>query len=251
MAATPYDTIGGGYARARVADPRLAAAIHDVLGDARRVVNVGAGTGNYEPTDRTVVAVEPSALMIAQRSTGAAPVVQAVAERLPFADDAFDAALAVSTAHHWTDRARGMAELARVAPLRVVVHWEPADANFHWMVEDYFPEFGELPSIRDGGTSAEVAAELGGRVEVVPFPVPIDFAEGSGGSFWGRPEALLDPSVRASISMFALLDPAIVDRGVDQLAADLDSGRWDDRHGHLRSLDRLDVGYRIVVSNER
>jgi SAM-dependent methyltransferase len=251
MAATPYDAIGENYACARVADPRLAAAIHDALGDARRVVNVGAGTGNYEPTDRPVVAVEPSAVMIAQRSATAAPVVQAVAERLPFADDTFDAALAVSTAHHWVDRALGMAEMARVAPRRVVVHWEPADATFHWMVADYFPEFVELPSIREGGTSAEVAAELGGQVEVVPFPVPIDFAEGSGGSFWGRPEAMLDPTVRASISMFALLDQAVVDRGVGELAADLASGRWDERHGHLRSLDALDVGYRIVVSTDR
>lgn len=251
MSATPYDAIGANYARARLADRRLAAAIHGALGDAQCVLNVGAGTGNYEPTDRPVVAVEPSAVMIAQRSGAAAPVVQAVAEHLPFADRSFDAALAVSTAHHWADRARGMAEMARVAPLRVVVHWEPADATFHWMVEDYFPEFADLPSIRDGGTSADVATELGGVVDIVPFPVPIDFAEGSGGSFWGRPEELLDPTVRASISMFALLDPDVVDRGVSQLADDLASGRWDERRGHLRSLEHLDVGYRIVVSAER
>ncbi len=248
---TRYDTIGAGYAGARAADPRLAAAIHEALADARCVVNVGAGTGNYEPADREVTAVEPSAVMIGQRPVGAAPVVRAGAERLPFAQDTFDAAMAVSTVHHWTDRGRGLAELSRVAPLRVVVHWEPADATLHWMVDDYFPELVELESIRGGGTSADVAAELGGRVEVIPFPVPIDFAEGSGGSFWGRPEALLDPAVRAGISMFAMMDPAVVDRGVAELSADLASGAWDDRHGHLRSLDALDVGYRLVVSHAR
>lgn len=240
-ATTPYDTIGGTYAASRVADPRLAAVIHDVLGAAQRVVNVGAGTGNYEPTDRTVIAAEPSAVMIRQRPTGAAPVVQARAERLPFADNSFDAALAISTVHHWSDRARGLAELSRVAPRRIVVHWEPADATLHWIVEDYFPELADVESARDGGTSDDVASELGGRIEVLPFPVPIDFAEGSGGSFWGRPESLLDPAVRAGISMFAVLDPAVVDRGVNRLAADLKSGRWDERHGHLRSLDALDV----------
>ena len=245
---TPYDTIGSNYAYARTPDRRLAAVIHDVLGSSRRVVNVGAGTGNYEPTDREVIAVEPSVVMIGQRPAGAAPVVQAPAEHLPFVDDAFDAALAISTVHHWTGRARGLAEMARVAPRRVVVHWEPADATLHWMVDDYFPELADVGSVRDGGTSEEVASELGGQIEVRPFPVPIDFTEGSGGSFWGRPEALLDPMVRAGISMFALLDASVVDRGVTQLAADLDSGRWDERHGHLRSLESLDVGYRVIVS---
>lgn len=247
-ATTPYDSIGATYAATRVADPRLAAVIHDVLGDARRVVNVGAGTGNYEPIDRDVVAVEPSAVMIGQRPVDAAPAVMAPSEHLPFADGAFDAALAISTVHHWDDRARGLAEMARVAPRRVVVHWEPADTTLHWIVEDYFPELAELESVRDGGTSEDVASELGGKVEVRAFPVPIDFTEGSGGAFWGRPEALLDPMVRSGISMFALLEPDVVDRGVERLAADLASGRWDDRHGHLRSLDALDVGYRLVVS---
>ena len=246
--ATPYDAIGQGYATSRTADPRLAAVIHEALGDAQRIVNVGAGTGNYEPTDCDLIAVEPSSVMIRQRPAVASPAVQAMAEHLPFADSTFDAALAISTVHHWVDRARGLAELARVAPRRVVVHWEPADATLHWIVDDYFPELAEIESIRGGGTSAEVASELGGRIDVRPFPVPIDFAEGSGGSFWGRPEALLDPTVRSAISMFALLDPDVVRRGVAKLAADLDSGRWDDRHGHLRSLATLDVGYRIIVS---
>lgn len=247
---TPYDAIGRTYASSRVADPRLAAVIHDVLGDARSVVNVGAGTGNYEPTDRTVVAVEPSAVMIDQRATGTAPVVRATAEVLPFADRSFDVAMAVSTVHHWVDRARGLAEMARVAPRRMVVHWEPADATLHWIVEDYFPELAALESIRGGGTTDDVATELGGRIEVRPFPVPIDFTEGSGGTFWGRPEALLDPGIRAGISMFALLGPEIVDRGVASLSADLADGTWDRRHGHLRSLDALDVGYRIVLSTD-
>jgi len=249
-ATTPYDTIGSTYATTRAADPRLATAIQDVLGNARRVVNVGAGTGNYEPTDREVIAVEPSAVMISQRRATAAPAVLAPAERLPFADGTFDAALAISTVHHWIDRPRGLAEMARVAPLRVVVHWEPADTTLHWIVEDYFPELAAIESVRDGGTSDDVATDLGGIVEVLPFPVPIDFAEGSGGAFWGRPEALLDPKVRSGISMFALLDPEIVERGVSQLAADLSAGRWDDRHGHLRTLDALDVGYRIIVSTD-
>ncbi|MFV0259382.1 MAG: class I SAM-dependent methyltransferase [Acidimicrobiales bacterium] len=249
-ATTRYDTIGATYATARAADPRLATAIHGVLGEARRVVNVGAGTGNYEPTDREVIAVEPSPVMISQRRAGAAPAVRAPAERLPFADDTFDAALAISTVHHWTDRPRGLAEMARVAPRRLVVHWEPADTTLHWIVEDYFPELAAVESVRDGGTSDDVATDLGGDVEVHPFPVPIDFADGAGGAFWGRPEALLDPEVRSGISMFALLDPEIVERRVTQLAADLPTGRWDDRHGHLRTLDTLDVGLRVIVSTD-
>lgn len=216
---------------------------------ARRVVNIGASTGNYEPTDRYVVAVEPSSVMIEQRPGDAAPVVLAGAERLPFADDAFEAALAVSAVHHWTDRARGLAEMARIARRRVVVHWEPADATLQWIVDGYFPELAALESVSDCGTAEDIASELGGQVEVRPFPVPIDFTEGSGGSFWGRPEALLDPQVRAGISMFALLDPDVVDLGVARLAADLASGRRDDRHGHLRSLAALDVGYRVITSN--
>lgn len=247
-ATTVYDSIGTTYAATRVADPRLAAVIREILGDAQRVVNVGAGTGNYEPTDRYIVAVEPSAVMIGQRPSDAAPAVLAPAEHLPFPDDAFDGALAISTVHHWNDRARGLAEMSRVAPRRVVVHWEPADTTLHWIVADYFPELADLESVRKGGTTDDVASELGGNVEVRAFPVPIDFTEGSGGAFWGRPEALLDQTIRSGISMFALLNPDVVNRGVAQLAADLTSGRWDTRHGHLRSLDTLDVGYRLVVS---
>jgi len=239
-----YDSIGKGYTAVRREDPRIAARIRAALGDARTVVNVGAGTGAYEPPDLEVVAVEPSEVMIAQRPEGAAPVVRAHAEELPFVDNSFDAAMAVLSDHHWSDHERGLAELRRVARRVVLFTWEPAMARETWVVSDYFPCFEEL--IPPGYRLAITVERLGGaRLE--PVPIPHDCLDGFFHAYWRRPRAYLDPRVRAGISAFALMDRACVERGLARLAADLDSGEWERRHADLLELDELDGGYRLVI----
>lgn len=242
-----YDTIGRGYTGQRRADPRLAAAIRAALGDARSVVNVGAGSGSYEPAELSVLAVEPSREMIRQRAAGAAPAVQAVAERLPLADGSVDAALAVLTLHHWADRAAGLAELARVARRRVViVTWDPARRGDFWLTRDYLPAVVELDAAIFP-TLAELEGALGG-LRVAPLPIPHDCADGFLGAFWRRPDAYLDPAVRSAMSTFARLEPATLAAGLARLADDLATGRWDARLGHLRAQHDADLGYRLVVS---
>jgi len=239
-----YDTIGGGYARYRRPDPRLAEAIGRAMGPAAPVVNVGAGTGSYEPADRRVVAVEPSLAMIRQRPPGSAPVVQASATHLPFRDAAFAAALAVLTIHHWPDRVQGLAELARVARDRVVIlTWDPASTGF-WLVEDYFPQVVEIdrpvfPSLAD-------FRRVLGPIEIQPIPIPHDCIDGFLGAYWRRPHAYLDAGARAAISAFSKI--AEVDAGLARLRRDLADGTWERRHGHLARRSELDLGYRLIVA---
>jgi SAM-dependent methyltransferase len=248
MAQAPaYDTIGRGYATRRRADPRIAARIMEALGDAERVVNVGAGAGSYEPTDRFVIAVEPSEVMIRQRAAHAAPVLRGVAERLPLADGGFDAALAVLTVHHWTDVAAGLAELCRVAPRRVVLGFDEPQSMSFWFAADYFPEIAALESER-APQLEEIVDGLGAtRVEVVP--VPHDCIDGFAGAYWRRPEAYLDPGVRAGISSLAVVPGDVLAPGLERLRADLATGAWHDRHADLLELDEIDLGYRLVVSD--
>ena len=243
-----YDTIGHGYASGRRPDDRLRDAILEALGESVTVLNIGAGTGNYEPTDRRTVALEPSAVMIAQRPPGSAQAVRGVAEALPFADRSFDAAMALSTLHHWSDLAAGLAEMSRVAARRVVYFSEPSQQGMYWLAYDYLPSILSM-SINNAAPSTERVVELiGGECEIHVFEVPRDFAEASAGAFWARPEAYCDPAIQAAMSMFALLEPSVVESGTARLRADLASGAWDRRHGHLRQQDKLDLGYRIVVS---
>jgi SAM-dependent methyltransferase len=242
-----YDTIGLGYAAQRRPDPRIAARLTAALGDVRSVLNVGAGTGSYEPDDMAVVAVDPSVVMLAQRPPEAAPAVRARAEALPFADGAFDAVLGVLTLHHWTDRSGGLAECARVARERVVLlTWDPAATGF-WLVQDYLPAFLDadrltFPPIERYATSLGP----GTHVEVAPVPIPRDCVDGFLGAYWARPAAYLDPAVRAGISSFAR--PG-AEPGLTRLAADLASGAWHARYGHLLDADDLDLGYRLVVAH--
>lgn len=242
-----YDEIGRTYTATRREDPRIAAAIHDALGDARTVVNVGAGAGAYEPTDREVVAVEPSRTMIEQRPPGAAPAIQASAEALPFDDDRFDAALAVSTIHHWPDVAQGLAELRRVARDRVVVATFDLDVgNALWVIADYFPQPGAFEEGRM--PTPERVAELLGGAEIRTVPIPHDCVDGFIGAFWRRPEAFLDPLVRAGMSSFAVVEDQL-GPGVERLRADLESGAWHERYGDdLLGRQELDTGYRLVVA---
>jgi len=240
-----YDDIGRAYAGHRRPDPRIARVINAALGDAQSVVNVGAGTGSYEPTDRAVVAVEPSGVMIAQRPANAAPVVRGSADNLPFADGAFEAALAILTVHHWSDRRAGLAEMRRVARGQVVVlTWDPDHPGF-WLVRDYFPDIIDLDrSIFP--TLAELEAVLG-HVEVSAVPIPHDCVDGFLGAYWRRPVAYLDEGVRAGISTFARIKD--VAPRVERLRAELEDGQWSMKNAELLGLEQLDVGYRLVVSD--
>lgn len=240
-----YDTIGRGYARYRRPDPRLAARIHAALGDARSVLNVGAGAGSYEPAGRRVVAAEPSAVMVRQRAAGSAPAVRASAEALPFRDAAFDAAMAVLTMHHWPDWRGGLREMRRVARRIVLFTWDPASPGF-WLVQDYLPAIVEedrplFPAYDD-------IAEVLGPVDVQPVPIPGDCADGFLAAYWRRPAAYLDDGVRGAISAFARI--ADLDRPLARLAADLADGTWAQRWGALLEMTELDAGYRLVTTRE-
>jgi SAM-dependent methyltransferase len=240
-----YDRIGQGYAPIRQADPRLAAPIWEALGDARSVVNVGAGAGSYEPPDREVVAVEPSAVMIAQRPAGASPAVQAVAEALPFEDDSFDAALAIITLHHWSDVEAGIAEMVRVARRRVVIVGFDSELwSSQWVVRDYVPEVAAWRHLKEPSLRRVLAALPPATVE--PILVPNDCTDRMFATLWARPEQYLDERVRAATSVWDQLPPEVTERALGRLRRDLESGAWDERYGHLRSLPELDVGLRLV-----
>jgi SAM-dependent methyltransferase len=211
-------------------------------------VNVGAGTGSYEPDDVYVVAVEPSEVMVRQRSPSSAPAVRAVAERLPFADATFDASLAIFTIHHWPDQDKGLSELARVARKRVVILMsDPEIEKTLWLNEDYFPAFTELDRERLKSPEA-LLGRLGGGGTITAVPVPRDCWDGFCSAFWQRPEAYLDPRVRSGISYFSIIDEDLVAAGLKRLSEDLASGEWDRRFGPLRQLEELDTGQRLIVA---
>ncbi len=241
-----YETIGSTYSSTRREDERVRAQIHDALGDAATIVNVGAGTGNYEPIDRRVVAVEPSWAMLRQREGRTSQVIRGVAEALPLPDGTFDAGLAVLTMHHWHDVEAGLAELARVSRRQVVFFFEPLHTHSFWAL-DYFPEARELPSEANPPGEAILGRMLQVR-EIRTVPVSADCEDGFGAAYWARPEAYTDPVVQAGMSWLALLPAAARKRGSTRLAADLESGTWDERFGHLRHQATFDGGYRIAIA---
>jgi SAM-dependent methyltransferase len=242
-----YDQIGRTYTRTRRADPRIAAQIVAALGDAASVLNVGAGSGNYEPTDRPVVAVEPSMTMIRQRPAGAAPVVRGVAGDLPFVDQSFEAAMGTLTLHHWPDLGAGLAEVRRISRRQVFLLFDSLMHHGYWLIDDYFPAVWDLYSERQAPTVAMVAEHLDVLwVEVVL--IPSDCTDGFGCAYWNRPEAHLDPGVLAGMSWSAQLPPEVLAEGVERLRNDLETGRWDERHGHLRSMTDADYGCKLVIA---
>ncbi|MGW4640796.1 class I SAM-dependent methyltransferase [Sphaerisporangium sp. NPDC004334] len=247
--ANPYETIGLGYSRHRRPDPRIAGQIDRALGSAATVINVGAGSGSYEPRSRQVTAVEPSAVMISQRPPGSAPVIQGYAESLPVRDKSFDAAMAILTVHHWTDVAAGLAELRRVSDRQVVLTWDPAVTARFWLVDEYLPQIAEAEA---GLACLDVVESWfrreGARVSVIPVPVPADCTDGFLGAYWSRPHHYLDPHVRAAISALARLDQRLVGRAMRRLDIDLTTRRWHERHEDLLDADTLDLGYRLVTS---
>lgn len=238
-----YDSIGHGYRARRQPDPRIGERIRAALASAASVVNVGAGTGSYEPADRTVVAVEPSQVMLRQRPGNRAPAVCATASQLPFRDRSFDAALAVLTIHHWPDLGRGLRELRRVARANVVILTVDPDFGGFWL-NDYFPEMALLD--RRSMPSLAVLRQHLGSIVVQPVPVPHDCVDGFWGAYWRRPHAYLEDDVRAAISVFSQIGE--LDAGLSALRADLDSGAWHARHRDLLDRDVLDVGYRLVIA---
>ncbi len=239
-----YDSIGRHYRRFRRPDARIEQALLRTLEGVDRVVNVGAGTGSYEPRGRFVVAVEPSMVMIRQRPPSSAPAVQASAASLPFEDARFDASLAILTIHHWSDWRRGVQELARAARRRVVIlTWDPSASGF-WLVDDYLPEIlavdrGIFPTIE------ALSRELG-RVRVESVPIPYDCTDGFLGAYWRRPHEYLRPSVRGAMSTFSKI--AGVDAGLRRLRHDLESGAWHRRYRDVLARDTLDLGYRLVTA---
>ncbi len=245
MSGPSYDSIGRTYTDFRRADPRIEARVQAALGDARSVVNVGAGSGSYEPRDREVIAVEPSPVMIAQRPAEAAPALEGVAEALPLEDKSVDAAMGIFTIHHWNDLAAGLAEMRRVARSRIVLLTIDAAKNAEiWTLAEYFPEAMRAEEEKMPAMSELEALLPGAEIEAAPMPSRCrdEFTS----ALWDRPEMFLDPAVLRASSLWHSLPPESIARGQERLRADLASGRWDERHGRLRTLPELDIGLRLI-----
>jgi SAM-dependent methyltransferase len=239
-----YDAIGRTYTSTRRTEPRIAEQIWTALGEAHTVLNVGAGSGSYEPCDRDVTAVEPSAVMRAQRPAGAAPCVAATAERLPFEDQSFDAAMALATVDHWPDPIAGLREMRRVARRVVVFTHDASDPDRFWLTRDYLPEHARLWAGRP--SLAEMAGAIAGRIE--PVPIPWDCVDGFYEAFWRRPEAYLDDQVRRGMSIWARVGPDAEQRAICSLHAALKSGRWEERNRDLLHLDAAELNSRLLIA---
>ena len=242
---TSYDTIGINYSDLRKPDPRIARVIERALGSAKTVLNVGAGTGSYEPADRQVTAIEPSMEMIRQRAVAAAPAIQGRAESLPFEDKSFDASMAILTVHHWADKAQGLKEMRRVTRGPVIVLTFDASQRDFWLF-DYIPELlaldeAQMPKMTD-------YEDWLGPVDIAPVAIPHDCIDGFLCAYWRRPGAYLDPRIRRGMSSFWAVDNTSA--GLRRLASDLDSGTWAERYSKLLELDECDLGYRLVVATE-
>lgn len=241
-----YSVIGTGYAQVRQPDPRIARQLLAALGDARTVLNVGAGAGSYEPTDREVTAVEPSASMREQRPPHLSRAIDATADSLPFDDDTFDASMASVTVHQWPDLERGLGEMRRVTrgPVAILT-FDPVPPE-HWWLIDYVPELFEVEARRMPAID-RVQRALGGATEVQVVPVPVDSTDGFGQAFFGRPERVLEPAVRRAMSAWSFVDPDVVDRFERALRTDLMTGDWDRKYGSFRELREFDGGMRLVI----
>ena len=243
-----YERIGQGYAQTRREDPRLAERIHDALRDARSIVNVGAGAGSYEPRNRYVIAIEPSDVMAAQRPRDRPPAIRASAGELPLRDQSVDAAMAILSIHHWDEeQERGVREMRRVARGPVVILTYDANISGQmWLMADYLPEVAALDR-RIFPSADQLAAWLEGALRVETVEIPADTPDWTLGSFWAHPERVLDPVARGATSGFARMEAPVIDRVVEAVRSDLDSGAWDRRHGHLRRLRSFDAGMRLII----
>jgi SAM-dependent methyltransferase len=245
-----YGVIGTNYAKYRQPDPHIAAFIRAALGDARSVLNVGAGAGSYEPVDRAVTAVEPSASMRAQRPAHLPSAIDATAEKLPFADGSFDASMATFTVHQWSDLAAGLAEMRRVTRGPVLIlTGDPDELNRFWLV-DYAPEVIAVEA-RRYPQMATISEGLGGNAKVIPVPIPLSCTDGFGEAYYGRPERLLEPGARLANSAWSFVDASIGDRFVADLSRDLKDGTWDAKYGHLRTQPEFEGSLKLIVGRGR
>jgi hypothetical protein len=242
-----YEAFGSAYATVRRTDPRIAEIVHRGLGSARTIVNVGAGAGSYEPGDRLVVAVEPSASMRSQRAPDAPPVLDATAENLPFPDGSFDAGMAMVTVHQWGTPEVGLRELRRVSRGPVVVLTFDGDALENFWLAGYVPELIAVER-RRYPPIARITDALGGISTVAAVPVPIDCTDGFTEAFYARPERFLDPAVRRSQSAWGFVPSDAEQRAVERLRSDLESGEWDRLHGHLRQQPEFYGSLRVIVA---
>lgn len=244
-----YGSSGTRYAEFRRPEPAIAAQILQALGDAQRVINIGAGAGSYEPTDREVVAVEPSATMRAQRPAHLSPAIDAIAEELPFADGEFDAAMATFTVHQWSDLARGIAEMKRVTrgPI-VIMAADPARLHDFWVAK-YIPEALDRELSRFPRIDRLVEL-LGDNTRVETVPVPLLCADGFTEGYYGRPERFLEPAVTGAMSSWTLIDQSIVERFRERLRRDLEEGSWDREFGHLRTQPTYEGSMRLIIRDQ-
>jgi len=242
-----YNRIGINYSASRGTDPRIADRLYAELKGASRIVNIGAGSGSYEPDGVELVAVEPSAQMIAQRVVGAYPAELAAAESLPFPDGSFSHAMTVLSMHHWSDRAKAFNEINRVATDKfVAISWDPTASPF-WLTRDYFPEF-HAEDLNKFPPLAEFHAHFD-DVAISVLPIPDDCQDGFLAAFWKRPAAYLNPEVRQGISSFS--KSTTLDAGLEKLAADLESGVWEERNASILESDEFDAGYRLITARTR
>jgi SAM-dependent methyltransferase len=244
-----YDRIGLGYARYRREDPHIFQRIRDSLGDARSTVNVGAGTGSYEPAECDVVAIEPSEVMVGQRLATSAPAVRGVASALPMRDKSVDAAMAVVSLHHWDDaQEQGVRELCRVARSRVViVTYDARVSGQIWLMAEYLPEVAALDMTIFPAPEV-IAGWMGPTARIETMLLHRDTPDWMLGSYWAHPERVLDADARAATSGFAQMPVDVVERVVAAVSRDLADGTWDARHGDLRQLEEYDVGLRLIVA---
>lgn len=229
-----YGVIGSSYSAFRRPDSRIARAVWDALGDASTVLNVGAGTGSYEPTGRVVTAVEPSATMRRQRPSSLVPARNAVAESLPFPDGSFDASMTTFSIHQWADLEKGLSEMRRVTRGPVVILTCDPDLLDRFWLTRYAPEV--IATERRRYPSVDrVRNALGGHVTVDVVPIPLDCTDGFNEAYYGRPEQLLIAEARSACSAWSFVAPDVTETSVRQLAESIATGEWDDRYGNLRT----------------
>lgn len=243
-----YDQLGQSYSGYRRTDPRIAAYVYAALGNAKTVLNVGAGAGSYEPENRYVVALEPSAVMRAQRkANGKIPAIIGTADSLPFDEDSFDASMAMVTIHHWPDIQKGLQQLRRVTKEQVLIMtFDPEALDNFWNVH-YFPELIEVEKARYP-TIDFITDTLGGNCDVQSIPIPLDCVDGFQEAFYGRPEAFLEKEVRLAQSAWGFLPEGMEEQLVKRLADDLSSGEWDKRYGHFRIQPSFTCALRLIIA---
>jgi len=245
-----YGTIGASYSSYRRPEPRIEAMIRLALGESRSVLNVGAGAGSYEPHDREITAVEPSASMRAQRPAHLVAAIDAVAESLPFADDTFDAAMATFTIHQWSNLAAGLAEMRRVARGPVVIlTCDPSEVQAFWL-NAYAPDVLATEARRYPSMEA-IRAGLGTEIDILPVPVPLNCRDGFNEAYYGRPEMLLDDKARLSCSAWSFVPPDVAAQYVESLRAAIESGAWDRTYGTLRQQPDYRGSLCLVVSHTK